>query len=198
MATPMISHRLRVVASGVPIVLMSALLVAGPAFAADALRITTPLAGTTVSGPLTVEGVLAGENATDLELGLAPQVLGDCGAPLVSSSFSAGGEFVASMPTAGLPDGAYCLIAVADGGRLSAVVADIAVTNASDEAAGLEGFQLPTQSLGASATEVPAGTIASAQLDDVPALGAAVLAIALALAAVVMGTGLWVRRRTTD
>lgn len=197
----MISHRLRLAVAGLPIVVMSALLATSPAFAADALRISTPLAGTTVSGPLTVEGVVAGDRAVDVELGLARQLLGDCGSPLVSSSVSAAGDFSASIPTAALPDGTYCLLAVADNGRLSAVIADITVQNAVGASPPLDGLQLPTEALGETADG--AGPVASTgppatstMLGELPVLGAAVLAIALTLAAVVLGTGLWARRRT--
>lgn len=200
----MISHRLRAVVAGVPIVLMSALLATSPAFAADALRITSPLAGTTVSGPLTVEGAIAGDRAVDVELGLARQLLGDCGAPLVSSRVvDAVGGFAASIPTAGLPDGTYCLIAVADTGRLSAVVADITLNNAFTEGEDVDGLQLSTESLGGSGASggalgigsSPAPLAAPALLGDLPLVGGAVLVITMALAAVVLGAGLWARRR---
>lgn len=197
----MISHRLRAVVAGVPIVLMSALLATSPAFAADALRITTPLAGTVVSGPLTVEGVVAGDRTVEVEVGLARQVLGDCGAPLVSSSVAATGGFSASIPTIGVPDGTYCLIAVADTGRLSAAVADITVHNVVSAGEEVGGLQLSTESLDDAAGAVdPSATAplpaSPALVGELPLLGAAVLAIALALAAVVLGTGLWARRRT--
>ena len=65
--------------------LLSTLLLASPALAADALRITSPVAGSSVSGPLTVEGEVAASRPLDVDLSLAPQVLGDCGAPAVTS-----------------------------------------------------------------------------------------------------------------
>lgn len=195
----MISHRLRAIVAGVPIVVMSALLASSPAFAAEALRISTPLAGTTVSGPLTVEGVVAGGQAVDLELSLARQVLGDCGSPLVSSTASVAGDFIASIPTAGIPDGTYCLLAVADNGRLSAVVADITVHNVVTAGEEVGGLQLSTESLGAAGIAPAASAAplaAPTLLGELPVLGAAVLGIALALAAVVLGTGLWARHRS--
>ncbi len=197
MATPMISHRLRAAVAGVPIVLVSALLATGPVFASDALRITTALAGTTVSGPLTVQGVAAGDRVVDVQLGLAPQVLGDCGAPLVSSSFAAAGDFIASIPTAGVPDGTYCLVAIADGGTRSAVVADIAVTNESNLTGELDGFQLPTLTPdNAAPSEITADVPVA--LDDMPLLGGAVLAITIALTAVLIGTGVRARQQKAD
>ena len=197
----MISHRLRAAVAGVPIVLMSGLLVASPALAADALRITSPIAGSTVSGALVVEGSVAGDGAVDIELGLAPQVLGDCGNPAASVRVDdVVGSFSASIPTDGLADGAYCVYAVGDSGRLSSVVADVTLNNAITAGESIDGFQLSTEALGAGGD---AGHAASAAplaaptaLGELPVLGAAVLALTVALAAVVLGTGLWARRRT--
>jgi hypothetical protein len=191
----MISHRLRAVVAGIPIAVLSTVLIASPGFAAESLRISTPLAGATVSGQLIVEGSIAGD-AADLDLGLAPQNLGDCGSPLVETSIALAGEqFSTSIATAALPDGTYCLIAVADAGRLSTVVADITVDNSVTEP--LEGLQLPTESLDGGATVAQAPVVDSL-LRELAVLGPLALGVTAALAAVVLGLGLWARRRTAD
>lgn len=189
----MISHRLRAVVAGIPIAVLSTVIIASPGFAAESLRIATPLAGATVSGQLIIEGSIAGD-AADLDLGLAPQSLGDCGSPLVETSIALAGEqFTTSIPTAALPDGTYCLIAVADAGRLSTVVADITVDNAATGP--LEGLQLPTESLNGeeTATQVP---VVDSILGDLAVLGPVALGATAALAVIVLGLGLWARRRT--
>ncbi|OYX54555.1 MAG: hypothetical protein B7Y93_05955 [Micrococcales bacterium 32-70-13] len=189
----MISHRLRAVVAGIPIAVLSTVIIASPGFAAESLRIATPLAGATVSGQLIIEGSIAGD-AADLDLGLAPQSLGDCGSPLVETSIALAGEqFTTSIPTAALPDGTYCLIAVADAGRLSTVVADITVDNSAT--APLEGLQLPTESLDGeeTATQVP---VVDSILGDLAVLGPLALGATAVLAVIVLGLGLWARRRT--
>ena len=189
----MISHRLRAVVAGIPIAVLSTVIIASPGFAAESLRIATPLAGATVSGQLIIEGSIAGD-AADLDLGLAPQNLGDCGSPLVETSIALAGEqFTTSIPTAALPDGTYCLIAVADAGRLSTVVADITVDNSAT--APLEGLQLPTESLNGeeTATQVP---VVDSILGDLAVLGPLALGATAVLAVIVLGLGLWARRRT--
>jgi hypothetical protein len=196
----MMSHRLRAAVAGVPIVLLSTLLLASPALAADALRITSPVAGSSVSGPLTVEGEVAASRPLDVDLSLAPQVLGDCGAPAVTSrAADVDGAFSASIPTAGLADGTYCLIAVADDGRLSTVLADITVSNEITPGEEVDGFQLSTEALGGASGGTGASAaplVASPLLGDLPIVGSAVLALTMALAGVVLGTGLWARRRS--
>lgn len=189
----MISHRLRAVVAGIPIAVLSTVLIASPGFAAESLRIATPLAGATVSGQLIIEGSIAGD-AADLDLGLAPQNLGDCGSPLVETSIALAGEqFTTSIPTAALPDGTYCLIAVADAGRLSTVVADITVDNSAT--APLEGLQLPTESLDGGTTVAEAPVVDSL-LGDLAVLGPLALGVTAVLAVLVLGLGLWARRRT--
>lgn len=189
----MISHRLRAVVAGIPIAVLSTLLIASPGFAAESLRISTPLAGATVSGPLVIEGSIDGEVA-DLDLGLAPQSLGDCGSPLVETSIALAGEqFTTSISTAAVPDGTYCLIAVADAGRLSTVVADITVDNSAT--APLEGLQLPTESLDGGTTVAEAPVVDSL-LGDLAVLGPLALGVTAVLAVLVLGLGLWARRRT--
>ncbi|WP_439564433.1 hypothetical protein [Microcella sp.] len=185
----MISHRLRAVVAGIPIAVLSTMLIASPGFAAESLRISTPLAGSTVSGALAIEGSIAGGSPVDL--GLAPQNLGDCGTPLVESSATvAGDQFSTSIATTAVPDGTYCVIAVADAGRLSAVVADITVDNTVTEP--LEGLQLPTESLDGGTTVAAA----PAPFAELAVLGPLVLGATAALAVIVLGLGLWAKRRT--
>lgn len=193
----MISHRLRALVAGVPVVVLSTVLFASPGFAAESLRISTPLSGTTVSGALLIEGSVAGGTAVDLDLGLAPQSLGDCGTPLIERTVpDAGGQFSTSIATTAVPDGTYCLIAVADAGRLSTVVADITVNNALTEGESLDGFQLPTESLGGDGETVAQVPIADPLFRDLAVLGPLVLGATAALAVIVLGLGLWARHRT--
>lgn len=193
----MISHRLRAIVAGVPIAVLTTVLVASPGFAAESLRISTPLSGTTVSGALIVEGSVVGGEVVDLDLGLAPQSLGDCGTPLIESSVAhAGEQFSTSIATTAVPDGTYCLIAVADAGRLSTVVADITVNNALTEGESLDGFQLPTESLGGDGSTVVPTAVADPLFRDLAVLGPLALGATAALAVIVLGLGLWARRRT--
>lgn len=161
-------------------------LVASPGVAADALRITTPLAGTVVSGELYVAGTIAGQGEHELSLELSPQQFGECGAPVASTTttVTAGEGFRALVDTMAVQDGTYCLVAVADRGRLSDVQADITVDNAI-----LRGFiQLPTEALpeptdGASAIEAAVPT------ESGPVIATATFGLAglLALAVAVIG-----------
>lgn len=165
-------------------------LVASPVIAADALRITTPVAGTVVSGELYIAGTIAGDGEHELTLQLAPQQLGECGTAVASTTttVSAGTRFNALVDTLSVADGTYCLVAVADRGRLSDVQADIRIDNAI-----LRGFiQLPTESLpeptdGASAIEaaVPAE---SGPVIAIAAFGlAGLLAVSVAVYGIVSG-----------
>ncbi|KQV25751.1 MULTISPECIES: hypothetical protein [unclassified Microcella] len=166
----------------------SLILVASPGIAADALRITTPVSGTIVSGELYIAGTIAGDGEHELTLQLAPQQLGECGSAVASTTttVSARDGFSALVDTLTVADGTYCLVAVADRGRLSDVQADIRIDNEI-----LRGFiQLPTESLpeptdGASAIEaaVPAESgpviaVAAFALAGILALGVAVYGIA--------------------
>lgn len=186
------SHRLRAVVAGLPFAVLATVLIASPGVAAESLRIDAPLSGATVSGVLLIEGSVAGQ-AADLELALAPQSLGDCGSPLASASIALAGEqFGTSISTAAVPDGTYCLVAVADAGRLSTVVADITVDNS--VTGPLEGLQLPTQSFDGGATVAEASAVSP--LGDLAVLGPLVLGATAALAVFVLGLGLWTKRRT--
>lgn len=191
----MMSHRFRAVIAGIPIAVLSTVLIASPGFAAESIRISTPLSGTTVSGAVLIEGNIEGDTAVDVDLGLAPQTLGDCGSPLVGIRVElASAAFATRIATTSVPDGTYCLIAVADAGRLSTVVADITVKNASDAGDSLEGLQLPTESVdgGGEASSPVAGVL----FGDVSLLGPLVLGAAGAIALAVVGVGLWALRRT--
>ena len=191
----MMSYRFRAVIAGIPIAVLSTVLIASPGFAAESVRISTPLSGTTVSGAVLVEGNIEGESAVDVDLGLAPQTLGDCGSPLVGIRVElASAAFATRIATTSVPDGTYCLIAVADAGRLSTVVADITVKNASDAGDSLAGMQLPTESLdGGGEASSP---VADVLFGDVSLLGPLVLGAAGAIALTVVGVGLWALRRT--
>lgn len=194
----MISHRLRAVVAGIPIAVLTTVLVASPGFAAESLRIDSPLAGTAVGGELDVEGTVVGATVVDLMVGLAPQSLGDCGTPLIEQRLElAEPTFSVTLPTTAVPDGAYCLIAVADGGRLSTVVGDITVNNAVTGDESTDGFQLPTESLGGDdrPANLPAVLAATPLGVGLGLLGPAVLATTAVAALTVLGFGLWARRR---
>lgn len=118
------------------------LVASSPGLAADALRITTPLAGSVVSGELYVAGTIAGDGDHELTLQLSPQKLGECGAPVAETTTTVNAEagFTALVDTMAVADGTYCLVAVADRGRMSDVQGDITIDNAI-----LRGFiDLPT------------------------------------------------------
>ena len=172
----------------------SLVLVASPGIAAaDALRITTPVSGTVVSGELYIAGTIAGDGEHELTLELAPQQLGECGTAVASTTttVSAGRGFSALVDTLTVDDGTYCLVAVADRGRLSDVQADIRIDNAI-----LRGFiQLPTESLpeptdGASAIE------AAVPAESGPVIAVAAFALAGLLAVAVAVYGIVSGRRT--
>lgn len=164
-------------------------LAAAPGFAADALRITTPLAGTVVSGELYVAGTIAGQGEHELTIELAPQQLGECGAAIArtTTTVNAGAGFTALVDTLTVADGTYCLVAVADRGRLSDVQADITVDNAI-----LRGYiDLPTQSLpeptdGASAIEAAVPTQSGPFIAKIAFGVAGVLALAVAVYGIVV------------
>ncbi|UTT63296.1 hypothetical protein [Microcella humidisoli] len=194
----MISHRLRAVAAGIPIAVLTTVLMASPGFAAESLRIDTPLAGTAVGGDLAIEGTIVGATEVDLVLGLAPQSLGDCGSPVIEERLElAESRFSATLSTTAVPDGAYCLTAIADGGRLSTVVGDITVNNAVTNGESTDGFQLPTEALGGDDRPgtLPAVLAATPLEASLGLLGPAVLATTAVVALVVLGFGLWARRR---
>ena len=194
----MMSHRFRAVIAGIPIAVLSTVLIASSGFAAESLRISTPLSGTTVSGAVLIEGNIEGGIAVDVDLGLAPQTLGDCGSPLVGIRVElASAAFATRIATTSVPDGTYCLIAVADAGRLSTVVADITVKNASDAGDSLEGLQLPTESIDGGGEDGAASSpVAGVLVGDVSLLGPLVLGFTGASALAVVGVGLWALRRT--
>lgn len=150
-------------------------LVSSPVFAANSLRITTPLAGSVVSGELYVAGSIAGDGRHELTLALAPQKLGECGTAVaqITTTVNAADGFAAIVDTMAVADGTYCIIAVADRGRLSDVQSDITVSNVF-----LRGdIQLPTLPL-SEPTDGPAAIDAAMPA----ALGPALAAIAFGLA----------------
>lgn len=171
----------------------AALVIAAPASAADSLSITAPAAASTVSGELRIEGLVDGEGTTDLTLSLAPQALGECGAPVASvdSSVTAGEPFAALIDTTRVADGAYCIIAVAAGGALSEVRGDIVIAN--ELVAGTE-FQLPTLALPGEdgVVEVAASAVPS---DAGPLLAGLVFGLAGVAAALVAVFGVMHDRR---
>jgi hypothetical protein len=193
-----ISHRLRAVVAAVPLIAVSAVLVASPGFASDSLVIDSTLSGSTVSGEVLVEGSMIGEEVELVTLALAPQTLVDCGEPLAQSVVEAEeNSFSGSLQTTAVPDGSYCVIAVADEGRLSTVLGGITVDNAVELGESLDDFQLPTMSLDET-VGVPTTvsvTAAPARFGDLSALGSIVLAATAGLAVCVLALGFWARRR---
>lgn len=192
---------------GTALTLLSTLLVASPAAAADALRITSPVAGSAVAGALVVEGAVVGDRGIDVDLALAPQVLGDCGVPVATVRLvDVTGSFAASIPIADLSDGVYCVIAVGDAGRLSSVVGDVTLRTANAPGVGVGDVQLPTEALGGgaphdgSAGQVPpfaaaASEVSTRAFGDLAGFGVVVLVMTMSLALIVMLVGLWARRR---
>ena len=191
----MISHRLRAAVTAVPLLAVAAVLAVSPGFAADSLVINSKLSGSTVSGEILVEGSIIGENVELVTLALAPQTLVDCGEPIAQSVVEANkNRFAGSLPTTAVPDGSYCLVAVADGGRLSTVLGGITVDNAVGQNNSLNSVQLPTRSLDVAVNE-PVTAATPLRLDDLSAFGSIVLAATAGLAVGVLALGFWARRR---
>lgn len=187
----MISHRLRAVVTGVPILAVSALIVVTPGFASESLVISTELTGTTVSGDLLVEGTAIGEGVELVTLALAPQSMVECGEPIAESvAVTDDNAFSGSLSTTTVPDGSYCVVAVADDGRLSTVLGGITVENSVELGDNLEGLQLPTESLDGE-TDASAGS----SLAPLSTLGWVVLAATAGLALGVLALGFAARRR---
>lgn len=187
----MISHRLRAVVTGVPILAVSALIVATPGFASESLVISSTLSGTTVSGDLLVEGTAIGEGVELVTLALAPQSMVECGEPIAeSTAVTDDNAFSGSLSTTTVPDGSYCVVAVADDGRLSTVLGGITVENSVELGDNLEGLQLPTESLDGE-TDASAGS----SLAPLSTLGWVVLAATAGLALGVLALGFAARRR---
>ena len=167
------------------------LVVASPSVASDALRITTPVAGTIVSGDVYIAGTIDGEGEHELTLQLSPQNLGECGAPVaqLTTTVAGGAGFTALVDTMAVADGIYCLVAVADRGRMSDVQGDITIDNAI-----LRGYidlptlAEPTPTDGASAIE------AAVPAESGPAIATAAFALAGVVAIVVAVIGIvWSR-----
>ncbi len=193
----MLSTRLRRLLPAVPFVALTiALAAAAPSFAADSMRILSPLSGATVSGDVVIEGTITTSDATQLTVGLASQSLGDCG-PLVAertTSIDTSTAFSFTVATALLPDGVYCVVALADDSALSHVVGDVTLANGITEA--LDG-QLPTLNI-----DDPDGTV-TASAEEGPFAGISALAPVVFAAAAVLGMLVIVfvnvaRRRLTE
>jgi len=205
-ATPVISHRIRAAAAGLPFAIFSIVLVASASFSPESLSISTPLAGSTVSGELFVEGTIDGNAPLELTVGLAPQALGECGSMLAENRLvSTTGDFAATFVTTTVPDGTYCLVAVANAGSLSTVVADITVANTAKANESLEGLQLPTlplptppfdQGEASSVPPTPTPTSVPGPLGDTSVLAPAALGAAAVVSMLVVVVGVWARRRS--
>lgn len=187
----MISHRLRAVVTGVPILAVSALIVVTPGFASESLVISSKLSGTTVSGELLVEGMSIGEGVELVTLALAPQSMVECGEPIAESvAVTDDNSFSGSLSTTTVPDGSYCVIAVADDGRLSTALGGVTVENSVELGDSLDGLQLPTESL-----DGAANATASSSFGTLATLGWVVLAATAGLALGVLALGFAARRR---
>ncbi|MFL0711305.1 MAG: hypothetical protein ACJLS2_00295 [Microcella pacifica] len=191
----MVSTRLRRLLPAVPVVALTiALAAAAPSFAADSMRILSPLSGEVVSGELLIEGSITTSAPTDLTVGLAEQRLGECG-PLVierSTTVVASTAFSFTVPTQRFSDGVYCVIALAADGALSHVVGDVTLANGIDDFGDL---QLPT--LGDEAPAAPDGdevVEAGGPFEGISALAPVVFAATAALGMLVL-VFLYVARR---
>lgn len=188
-----------VLGSALAIAAALVLSIATPSLAADSLRITSPLSGATVVGDVRIEGVVAGSGTVDLTLAISEQRFGDCG-PLATerrTEVEAGTPFAMTIATTDISDGVYCIVAVADSGRLSAAVGDVTIDNGIDE---LDGFQLPTQTLPDSSplpvepTEEPAASGSTTAPSGLEIIIPAVFGAVAVLALLVMSMGLLYRR----
>jgi hypothetical protein len=182
-------------------VIFSVILAVSAGLAPESLRIATPLSGSSVSGMLLVEGSISGGSPVELTIGLAPQALGDCGSPLVETRFAGtANDFATTLPTTAVPDGTYCLVAVADAGRLSAVVADLAVTNPLVASESLDGLQLPTLSADGEASNTPveasSGSSGSNPFGAASVLAPAALGATAAISVLVLVVSLWMRQHS--
>lgn len=191
----MLSHRLRALVALVPVLALAGLIAASPSLAAQSLRITSPLAGSTVAGTFDVIGTAGGDGVSEIAVSLAPQRFGDCGAGVLERSavVAASGGFAASIPSAAVADGMYCVIVTAGDGRMSTAIGDVTVRNASNLDETLEGAQLPTESL----DDEPLSTDAAlGPLADVQLLAPVVVGAAATLALIVLVLALLQRRRS--
>jgi hypothetical protein len=191
----MLFHRLRTLGGIVPAIVLAGLIAASPAFASHSLRITSPVAGTTVAGIFDVTGMAGGDASTEIAVALAPQTFGDCGAAVLErpAVVDATGSFAASIPSAAVADGVYCVVVTVGDGRLSTAVGDVTVRNAVDLDASLDGPQLPTESFDDESNSTDA---ALAQIVNAPLLAPVVVGAAATLALIVLVLGLLQRRRS--
>jgi hypothetical protein len=175
---------------------------AAPSVAADSLQISSPLSGTTVSGDVLVTGSIVSDEAVSVAVGMAAQVLGDCGPVEVvdTQTLATGGDFTAVIPTALIENGRYCLLAMADSGRLSTVIGDVTIDNVATE-----GFQLPTEAFGddqpmiedTAMSEVPSQAGVLDPFSSVAVFGPIMLAASALLTAIVVVFALVQRRRAS-
>lgn len=192
----MVSHPLRALAALVPVLTVAGLLVAAPSLAAQTLRIASPVSGATVAGMVEVSGTVDGNAGSAISVALAPQRFGDCATPIVEQTAVVGvsDDFAASISSATVADGRYCVIVTVGDGRLSTAVGDVTVLNDSGLADTFADTQLPTRALddgdAAAADEALAG------LADVQVLAPIVVGAAATLALVVLVLALVQRRRT--
>lgn len=162
--------------------LIVTLFVVSPAAAATSLRITSPLAGTTVAGDLIVRGEIRATSPTDVTVSIAPQSLGECGIAVAEQQLTVAPDepFSAAFSTLTVKNGQYCVLAVADGGRLSTAVGDVTIDNG-------DALQLPTFALEEESETTIAQDAALVPPGELRVLGPVVLALAAALAVLVVG-----------
>jgi hypothetical protein len=200
----MIHQRLRVDLAAVAIATVAAAIVmavAGPVAAAETLRITSPTAGSQISGDVVVDGTIAGGGVEEVTISLAPQSLGDCGSAVLEATLAVDldGTFTGTLSTTGVADGTYCLIAIAGGGSFSSANADIVVDNSAALQPVID-VQLPTLAHDAGREISAAASGSGGGLDDGVGVAAAAMPVVLVAAAIlaalviVLGVALRPRR----
>lgn len=183
----MASTRLRLLSSLVPTIVLAGLVVASPSLAAPWLQVSAPLAGQTVTGEFVVSGDVGGDSQSAVSIALAPQTFDSCGAPSYTVSAElVGTAFSVSIPNRSVADGTYCVVVIADDGRLSTAVGNVVVASVIDDST-----TLPTLSL----AETAATDLAFWPLADATALAPIVLGAAASLALIVLVLGHVQRRR---
>lgn len=194
----MFSTRLRRLLPAVPFVALTiALAAAAPSFAADSMRILSPLSGEVVSGDLLIEGTITTRDATEVTVGLAEQRLGECGPIFIerSTAVASSSAFSFTIPSDLFPDGLYCVIALAADGALSHVVGDVTFANSIEA---VEDFQLPTLGLDSEEPVENAAVEAAGPFDGISALAPVVFAATAALGMLVLVFLYVARRRLTE
>ncbi len=194
---PMLPHRLRALLAIVPALALGGLLVASPGFAAPSISITSPLSGATVAGVFEVAGVAGDDLISGVSVALATQTYGDCASVALEQQANVddAGTFTASIQSAAVADGVYCVIVTADDGRLSTAVGDVTVDNGVGLDGSLAGPQLPTESLGAGSAASTDARLAS--VVNLQSLAPVIVGAAATLALLVLVLALLQRRRTS-